>query len=77
MLKYVIKADDGCDNVRFKFDNGPSAIAFAQAALEHLCKKERNYHDSGVTISIVEVKQPVEKPDDDNDNDNEEDEEDE
>ena len=71
MLKFVIKVDDGCDNVKFEFDNGSSAIAFAQVALEHLSKKERNYHDSGVTISMIEIK-PVEKPDDDNENDNEE-----
>lgn len=78
MLKYVIKVDDGCDGIRFEFDNGSSAIDFAQVALEHLCKRERSYHESGVTISMVEIK-PVEEPDDDNesDNDNEEDEEDE
>lgn len=79
MLKYVIKVDDGCDGIRFEFDNGSSAIAFAQVALEHLCKRERSYHDSGVTVSIFEIEEvkPVKEPDDDNENDNEENEEDE
>lgn len=70
MVKYVIKADDGCDKVCFEFDDSTSAMAFGKAAFEHLAKAERAYHDGGITISITEVK-PVEEPDDDNNNEKE------
>lgn len=74
MIKYVIKVDDGCDVIRFEFKDGSSAMAFAQAALGHLVKRDRTYHECGVMISIEEIEEvkPVEEPDDDNENEKDE-----
>ena len=58
--KYLVRVNDGYNDISFEFDNLVIATGFATSCMEHMATPERTYRDPGVTISIQPVKE--EKP---------------